>query len=271
MEQPFKRLDAAQRRFATRQWVMDFCLTEPTPETLDSSFDGEPMYQMVPVPETFALSSTLAFTVTLPTPLTTTFARLVFRSVASRLPVPLTEIDRLSERPAMRPLPAPDMETDRDSLSRLVALTDPTPLVVSFRNSLTVTLKCGPLPLQKFPSADDRYSVPFLTSEVNSDNRLSSAVSSRLSWPVCSISRLPTVDRLMAVNFSTGRASVLRLPEPVVTGPLDTLQAVRTSRVDKTAAGRNMARVSQMVAALDHNQSYMPFRSEEHTSELQSL
>src|SRR5262245_24773383 len=227
---------------------MNFCLMLPAPDTLDWSF-GEPMYQTVPAPDTRASSSSFAFTVTSPAPLTISVALLVCRLAALREPAPLTEIDRLLDRPATRPLPAPEIDTDSEALSRLVALTEAAALTLSFRNSLTVTLKRGPLPLQfsLFPSATPRKRVPSLTSEVNSGRRLSSAVSSRLSWPVCSISRLATPDTLMAVNLSTGRVSVLRLPEPLIVGPpsvSDQLQAARTSRDDRAAAVRTMARAS---------------------------
>src|SRR5215475_6821336 len=225
---------------------MDFCLMLPAPETLDWSF-GDPTYRMVPAPDTRASSSSFAFTVASPAPLTITVARLDCSSIALREPAPLTEIDKLSDRPAMRPLPAPEIDIDSEALSSLVALTEAAPLTLSFRNSLTVTLKRGPLPLQLrfFPSATPRKSVPSLISVVNSGKRLSSAASSRLSWPVCSISRLAAPDTLIAANRSTGRVSVLRLPEPLIVGPpSDQLQAVRTSRNDKAAAVRNMARAS---------------------------
>ena len=69
----------------------------------------------------------------------------------------------------------------------------------------------------------------------------------RLSWPVCSISRLAAPDTLMAVNRSTDRVSVLRLPEPLIVGPpyvSDQLQAARTSKDDRAAAIRNMTQAS---------------------------
>src|SRR5262245_17447246 len=227
---------------------MNFCLMLPAPETLDWRF-GDPTYRMVPAPDTRASSASLAFTVASPAPLTITVARLASRSAALREPAPLTEIDRSSDRPAMRPLPAPEIDIDSEALLSLLALTEAAPLTLSFRNSLTVTLKRCPLPLQVslFPSATPRKSVPSLTSVVNSGKRLSSAVSSRLSWPVCSISRLAAPDTLIAVNRSTGRVSVLRLPEPLIVSPRsvsDQLQAARTSRNDKAAAVRNMARAS---------------------------
>src|SRR5690349_15935989 len=124
---------------------MDFCLMEPAPETRDWSL-GEPMYQISPAPDTRASSSSLAFTVTSPAPLTMTVARLVCRSAALREPAPLIVIDRLLDRPAMVPSAAPESVIDNESLSSLVALTEPAPLTLSFFNSLTVTLKCGPLP-----------------------------------------------------------------------------------------------------------------------------
>src|SRR5262245_3880701 len=215
----------------------------PAPEILDWSF-GEPTYQMFPAPDTRASSSSVAFTVTSPAPLTTTLACLACRSTALREPAPLMEIRRLSARPAMLPLPAPEIDTVRDSLPSLVALTEAAPLTLSFRNSLTVTLKRGPLPLQLslFPSVTPRKRVPSFTSVVNSAKRLSSAVSSRLSWPVCSTSRLAAPDTLMAVNFSTVRVSVLGLPEPLMVGQTDVsdqLQAVRTSNDESAAAVRN--------------------------------
>ncbi len=64
------------------------------------------------------------------------------------------EIDRLLDRPAKLPLAAPEIEIDSESVSSLVALTVAAPLIVSLRNSRTVTLMRGPLPLQVslFPS-----------------------------------------------------------------------------------------------------------------------
>src|SRR5215510_2437603 len=106
---------------------MDFCLMEPAPETRDWSF-GEPMYQISPAPDTRASSSSLAFTVTSPAPLTMTVARLACRSTALREPAPLTEIDRSLDRPAMRPLPAPEIDIDSEALSSLLALTEAAPL-----------------------------------------------------------------------------------------------------------------------------------------------
>src|SRR5262245_28580838 len=148
---------------------MNFSLMLPAPETLDWSF-GDPTYRMVPAPDTRASSASFAFTVASPAPLTITIARLACRSGALREPAPLTEIDRSSDRPAMRPLPAPEIDIDSEALSSLVALTDAAPLTSSFRNSLTVTLKRGPLPLQVsvFPSATPRKRVSPLTSDVNS-------------------------------------------------------------------------------------------------------
>src|SRR5262249_44224585 len=178
---------------------------------------------------------------------TMTVARLACRSTALREPAPLTVIDRLLDRPAMLPSAAPESVIDNESLSSLVALTEPAPLILSFFNSLTVTLKRGPLLFQTtFPSVTPRMRVPSLTSEVNSAKRLSSAVSSRLSWPGCSISRLAEPDALMAVNLSTDRVSLLGMPEPLIVGPpSDQLQAARTSRDDKAAAVRNMTQASK--------------------------
>src|SRR3954451_11531466 len=126
---------------------MVFCLIVPAPDTRDWSF-GEPTYQMSPAPDTRASSSSLAFTVTSPAPLTMTVARLACRSSALREPAPLTEIDKVLARPAILPSAAPDIDIDSESLSSLAALTEPAPLTLSLRNSLTVTLKRGPLPLQ---------------------------------------------------------------------------------------------------------------------------
>src|SRR6266550_7958708 len=134
---------------------MDFCLMVPAPETRDWSF-GEPTYQMFPAPDTRASSSSFAFTVTSPAPLTMTVARLACRLTALREPAPLTEIDRLLDRPAMLPSAAPEIDIDSESLSSLVALTEPAPLILSFRNSLTVTLKRGPLPRTFCPFAGPR-------------------------------------------------------------------------------------------------------------------
>src|SRR5882757_9603134 len=70
----------------------------------------------------------------------------------------------------------------------------------------------------------------------------------RLSWPVCSISRLAAPDTLMAVNRSTCRVSVLRLPEPLIVGPpyvSDQLQAATTSRDKRAAAVRSMVEISR--------------------------
>src|SRR5712691_11370796 len=233
----------------TRQWVMDFCSMLPAPDIFDWSF-GEPTYRMVPAPETRASSSSFAFTVTSPAPLTTTVARLVCRSTASREPAPLTVIDRLLDRPAKLPLAAPEIEIDSESVSSLVALTVAAPLLVSLRNSRTVTLMRGPLPFQVglFPSATPMKRVPSLTSVVNSGKRLSSTVSSRLSSPVCSISRFAEPEMTMAVKFSTTRVSVLRLPEPLITSPpnvSDQSQAASRSKDERTAAIRNMARGSR--------------------------
>src|SRR5882724_8228380 len=102
---------------------MDFCLMVPAPETLDWSF-GEPTYQMFPAPDTRASSSSVAFTVTSPAPLTTTLARLACRSTALSEPAPLMEMDRLLARLAMLPSAAPESDIVRDSLSSLVALTE---------------------------------------------------------------------------------------------------------------------------------------------------
>src|SRR5262249_51292853 len=132
------------------QWVTNFCLTEPTPETFDRSF-GEPRYQIVPTPDTRASSSSFAFTVTSPAPLTTMVARLARRSAASSEPEPLTVIDRSSDRPAKLPLAAPEIVIDSESVSSVVALTLAEPLIVSLRKSRTVTLMRGmrgTLPLQ---------------------------------------------------------------------------------------------------------------------------
>src|SRR4029453_3058994 len=126
---------------------MNFCLMLPAPEILAWSF-GDPMYRMVPAPDARASSSSFAFTVTSPAPLTMTVARFACRSTALREPAPLTEIDRSLDRPAMRLLPAPEIDIDSEALSSLVALMEAAPLTSSFRNLLTVTLKRGPSPLQ---------------------------------------------------------------------------------------------------------------------------
>src|SRR5215470_1519547 len=126
-------------RYAKRQWVMDFCLTEPAPDTFDWSF-GEPTYQIVPTPDACASSSSFAFTVTSPAPLTTIVARLARRSAASSEPAPLTVIDRLSDRPAKLPLADPEIVIDSESVLIWVALILTPPLIVSSRKSRTVTL-----------------------------------------------------------------------------------------------------------------------------------
>src|SRR5215813_13508516 len=55
-------------------------------------------------------------------------------------------------------------------------------------------------------------------------------------------------DMTMIVNFSTGRVSVLRTPEPLTTGQPDVsdqLQAARTSKDERAAAVRNMTQASK--------------------------
>src|SRR5215468_4406108 len=89
---------AGSSQWPVADQLKGFFLIIPSPFTFEFSF-GEPMYQMMPAPDTSPLSPSLALTVTWPAPCTVTLARLAFSLPALSMPAPLMSIVRSSTRP----------------------------------------------------------------------------------------------------------------------------------------------------------------------------